>query len=383
MDNFLTQANDVQNKVVESLSRPVAQKIAYSWVTELIDSVTKFNSEDQYWQKLQKTVSEICQSHPESFMPFEAISKIINKIVAGEAASDEDKKVIGSTSASARILNRDHREVRRRQKCGPQNINMRQVYVLGENGFYGFSCDFTNIVRFSEMPTEIIEELEKQKKDFSEIDMKEMANYVNKNIDHIKEKYKCNWHGFFRLRPDDAAVMLARMHGFMWHDMMFVVIQQEFFKDKNYWVNVDFTEKIPEVDTKKKKIVLTDKKVINLDFFPFAYQPRLYPLGDFYDAVRDKEVVNKIIHSAENLSDMNGHPAFDYYWAVVPGISCNNPSIKHPDGVYRVNDGKVQEFKDEISATKYVDFMMVRDKSIVPAILGERDGKCYFLGMLS
>jgi hypothetical protein len=233
------------------------------------------------------------------------------------------------------------------------------------------------MARFSTMPEEVSLKMNNQKTDFAKFGLSEMANVVGRKLESMKLVDNDLWQGFHRIKPSDAATILALMHGMAWHDMMYVVAPASNMP-KDLFVAYDPIEAVPEVDPVKKQITIKDRKLGNFDYLSFSYQPRLYPLHSFPD---HPAKVQEIIGIVENLSDTNGKPAFDYYWVLVPGIGVNHPTIKHPDGVYRLNIGAVKEFKTEMEAAKALDIALVKDRIIMPCVLGEREGQCYFLSL--
>jgi hypothetical protein len=76
---------------------------------------------------------------------------------------------------------------------------------------------------------------------------------------------------------------------------------------------------------------------------------------------------------------MNGKPIFDQYWAIVPGILPSIEEFCYSGTCVLKRDDQCELFKDQESFLKALDHMLITKGAINPAILGEIDGKCYFV----
>ncbi len=158
------------------------------------------------------------------------------------------------------------------------------------------------------------------------------------------------------------------------------------FFETNYWAEmVDKAVDTKEKEELKKLLVMKDKKLAFADSVSFSYQPRLYPLAKFGNMPKD---VTEVITKVESMPELNGCPAFDYYWVLMPSININHPFFRHKDG-WRVRarrqesggwtDLELKTYSDEYEAALALDQTLLCDGYFVPVVLGERDGKCFFL----
>jgi len=92
-----------------------------------------------------------------------------------------------------------------------------------------------------------------------------------------------------------------------------------------------------------------------------------------------------IIKSLEAFHDMQDRPVFDHYWVICP-------SVDYPHTTYDLSgagttkhylifndENKVQGFKSQEKAYNALDFMLTNNGSMNPVLLGEMNGKCYFI----
>ena len=55
--------------------------------------------------------------------------------------------------------------------------------------------------------------------------MIELSGLVGRILGQKKTIHNDSWLGFHRLTPSEAALVLARMHSYVWHDLLFVMEQ--------------------------------------------------------------------------------------------------------------------------------------------------------------
>jgi len=278
----------------------------------------------------------------------------------------------------------DFREAKRQVK----HVSMKQVYMMGENGFYGKPDNFEMCVRNSKNYVDEIASLKVQQEVFVSHGMNEVANTVKKRIASLEEMRDECYLGFHRLKPSDAAVISARQHGLKWHELHFLTVPFKYF-ELSYWSGsvADRKEEERNKDELKKLLVMKDKKLAFVDSVAFTYQPRLYPLAKF--GIMPKEVT-EVITKVESMPELNGCPVFDYYWVLMPSININHPYFRQKDGwkvrVRRQEAGgwtdlELKSYTDEYDAAFALDQTLMCDGYFAPVVLGERDGKCYFLSI--
>jgi len=137
----------------------------------------------------------------------------------------------------------------------------------------------------------------------------QMADHIDENLNKIKSIFKNNYFGYKELSISNAAVILAKMHG---------------FKLENNYCDCSISYK------------------------KLNYKPKVYPIHEL-DGIKTTRVTNL-------MRRLEKKPLFDHYFAVVPSYS---------------NDGK--DFSNSEILNK------ISKNDIIPAIMGERGFKTYFI----
>jgi hypothetical protein len=107
----------------------------------------------------------------------------------------------------------------------------------------------------------------------------------------------------------------------------------------------------------------------------YPYEPRVYPLFELWDIA--PESVVKTIGLLEEFPDANNKPIFDHFGVIVPGIGLSYQQNK--GYVFLDENGMAQIFPVREMALKALDKIMIKGKYLYPIIIGEKDGKCYFI----
>jgi hypothetical protein len=275
------------------------------------------------------------------------------------------------------IKNPQERHLAREVKksASTQQVSLIKNYASGENYFHDKPDDMRSLVRFVNDETQI-HALNEKIKTFSHHKMNEVCRTLEKRINLIKEFNKENYCGFHKIKTSDAAILLAKMHGFRLNDYNQLIVPYRFFDGCYFWAN-----KETDLEEQKKGIILKEKRVLAETTKPvsgFSYQARLYLVSAFDDI---PERTRKILGLVECLPDLGNNPAFDYYWVLVPSINVNHPMVKKDNKWKIYVDSEERLFDDEHSVANKLDRMMIEKGIFTPMILGERDGSCYFISM--
>ena len=82
--------------------------------------------------------------------------------------------------------------------------------------------------------------------------------------------------------------------------------------------------------------------------------------------------VLKTIQLLEQFPEANNRPIFDHYGIIVPSIQYNHESFYDLNGMI-VRHGSIDE------SGKALDRMLIKEKYFYPIVVGEKDGKCFFI----
>jgi hypothetical protein len=286
------------------------------------------------------------------------------------------------------LKDQSRRDTIRSDKKYVKHINLKNLYVSGENCFYTKPETFGSYVCQSEEWKNTLSLLKKQQIMFESRGLKEIATVYQKRSVKLEEEANDGVLGFHRLKPDDASLVLARYHNFRWNDPQVMVMAPfKYFDDKPFWQDekeiineqrryedIDEMRRVEEV---KRWIVFKEKKLNVVETIGFQYQPRLYPLSMF--KLPRPERVTKI------LSILETHPVlFDFLWVVVPSINISHPLLyKKSENKWLIRniDGKMEVFDNDTDAAIALDYRLIQDNRLMPLLLAERDGKCYLIGL--
>lgn len=277
----------------------------------------------------------------------------------------------------------EDRKTQRGIKKQIKSVGLKSIFQGGENTFYGRPAHFKRFARNSGYWHTEMKELQERQDMFASKHMNEMAHAFAKRMRALEESISDTL-GFFRIKPDEAAVILARLHNFKWNDTGIVTISSKYFDGCHFWAEGATVETEEEKNDAMKKAL-----ILNTRFIPtgigtvfFNYQPRMYPLPLWNARVAAPDRVQKVIDRSEHFAALNRTPFFDYYWVLVPSININHPLIQKTKDHYTIREGNVNVvYTDPNEAAFSLDAILVKEGYVVPIIIGERDGKCYFLSM--
>jgi hypothetical protein len=191
----------------------------------------------------------------------------------------------------------------------------------GESVWFGLPEDFCIYARNSKAYEQQVVNIKQRAEKYKNLGCATLFKEIQKSIDEFEDNFKQSYYGFHRLKMTDAAIILAKMHGFelaMAGDNYEIVAKAELFDD---------------IKDPAAKVC--------------AYTPVAYPSH----AIILPEPMQKMIAFLEAFPEAGGKPIFDHYIFVVPNI---HPFLPQPEK--RAMDG-----------------------IFLPILMGEKDGKCFFI----
>lgn len=178
---------------------------------------------------------------------------------------------------------------------------------------------------------------------YKEIGCVSMAKIIMDSVSSFCKQHHEVHYGFNRLTITNASVILAKM-------------LECNFCDKIYWPAYKFET--------------------NFGFHNgMEYQPRVYQYEEFSDTISIK--MEKVIHFLDNYPEIGGKPIFDNYLVLVPSVRFGC----HSDGKYYFNIDEGINFStdNKKEAMKVLDDALIHSRETLPILLGEKDGKCFFI----
>lgn len=305
---------------------------------------------------------------------------------AAKAVFEADSPVRGLLDLLAwkkpRLLKDEGERKRARGAKGVVTVSVQRLLQGDENGFYIRPADFRLFARFSQHFVSVTEQLEARRLLLHSHKMPEQAKAQRQRIEDVHSYLANPYLGFFRVRPTDAAIVLAKMSGFTLTDGA-VSIRAKSLKSP-VWSQPDDGgrgEYIAEV-TKSAEFhnFMVQRKSGNaVDLAVLTYNCRMYPPHLW--PIQASGLAAEALQRVERLRDIDGKCAFDYYWIMVPGVGVQHPIFVQDKDFVVKNGDVVTKTRNAADAQLLADVSMVQQGNVAPIILGERDGLTYFISM--
>lgn len=213
---------------------------------------------------------------------------------------------------------------------------------------------------------------------FSSIGCVSIASRFVKRQRLISKMLEESYMGFIRTRMNLAGMVAAKFHGCTDIDGLGMLgWSPERFADNPPWLQPDVSY----------NVVLPGQKVArrqNIGSVPYAgmipCEVRAYPLHQYPGEVSGHAA--KVLEHLEAFPETGGRAAFDHFWALVPSIQTESLPFNY-GGHYAICD------KDDLVCYRRVeelhtalDAMLIRQGVVHSVLLGETDGKCYFVSIM-
>lgn len=268
--------------------------------------------------------------------------------------------------------NKEREEIRLTKRM--QIIDLQGIYKKGKSEAWDCQPDnFTRFLRFDTAFQDDIKLAEKKAKRYEELGCSSMAAEIRKSIASFNEHMEQSYYGFNRITMTSAAIILAKSLEFEFFTQSYsdnkVIVNRSFFGKYNL-DSESFLEFSPYVSQLAGSPIYTQKQ----NLLPFDYEPRVYPLHEFIDITPDN--VKNAISLLEKFPDASDKPIFDHFGVIVPSIAIPKINEKYS---FLDEQGLVHSFSIRDDALKSLDRILIKGNYIYPIVVGERDGKCYFI----
>jgi len=258
----------------------------------------------------------------------------------------------------------DRERVRNRKRM--QCIDLRSLCKKGDEVWSAQPSSFTKFIRYDMAYQEELARVEKKAQRYLDLGLTDMYSEIMKTVEAFRQQIEDSYYGFNRVTMTSAAVILAKSLDYNMHQPFLlaefsntreyrIVVEPRHFKGYNFFVEGG-------------GLVLRHPEPT-----PVLYEPRVYPLHEFWPAA--SQTVKDIINLTENFPDASGKPVFDHYGVIVPGLAYPKKDPRFVD-----EEGRVAAFDTMEEAKKALDLTLIKKQCIIPIIVGEKDGKCYFIG---
>lgn len=264
-----------------------------------------------------------------------------------------------------------------------QIIDLQSVYKKGEDIWNAQPDNFSRFLRFDTAYQEDLKLAEKKAERYDELGCIALADEIRKSIEAFRENMEQSYYGFNRITMTSAAVILAKSLDYTFippHDVNTgtyghyrveakILVNRSFFGKYNFDPE-QVLEFLPYVSQVAGSPIFNHRHQA-----PFDYEPRVYPLHEFSDIMPDS--VKETVSMLEAFPDAGGKPIFDHFGVIVPGISF--PREKDLMYTFVDKQGLAQSHAVREAALKALDTILIKNEYFYPIIVGEKDGKCFFI----
>jgi hypothetical protein len=290
------------------------------------------------------------------------------------------RKIESPTKLYLRMLKSSDNRMELRQTKRMQNIDLQNSYSKGDYFWRSQPNCFTKFLRFDNSYLDDLQEAEKKAKKYKELGCNFLYEEINKSIESFKETIKDNHFGFNRITMTNAAIILAKSLNFEFssqekvNNFGAVRIESQITINRDFFEGLIFEkDNIQQYDYRlsilAKSHIFTPKKNE-----PFIYQPRIYPLHEFMEFA--SEETKESISILEKFPEASDKPIFDHFGIIVPSILIE----KDENNLYSFSiNGISYCFENKEEAEKSLDLILVKKEYLPSIIVGDKDGKCYFL----
>jgi hypothetical protein len=239
-----------------------------------------------------------------------------------------------------------------------QVIDLQAFYKKGEESWNAQPDCFKQFIRYDSAYMRELKQAEKKMKRYQELGCQSLASEISKSIEVFRENMEQAYYGFNRITMTSAAIILAKSMFYNYSPSCQISAGGHIMKiEAQVTVNRSFF----------KDIYFDSSLVVDATYH---YEPKVYPFHELKDVASDE--VLQTIKMLENFPEANNKPIFDHFGVIVPSIAYRNKMFKNENGI-------LQDYAVLEDCQKEMDKMFIRNKCFYPIIVGEKDGKCFFI----
>lgn len=251
----------------------------------------------------------------------------------------------------------DRDRLRRSKKTQP--IDLQALWKKGDDLWSSLPDDFSRFLRFDSAYEDDLAQAVTKMKRYEELGCTTLASEMQATINLFRETMQQSYYGFNRVTMTNAAVVLAKFHGY------------RFVAERNITFGGVSCTGSSRVEASQDAIGDYVFSVDESSTNPaFVYQPKVYCYHSMEDLA--SEEIRSTVCFLESFPEANGKPIFDHFGVIVPSVTYNGMCLRDSSGL-------IHKFSDQQEVSCALDRSLVKTKSVVPILVGERDNKCYFI----
>lgn len=287
-------------------------------------------------------------------MDFDQLLDQIKKEIVSKVGKQPEFKRIGNPRINGQYIrflgSRADRDDLRKNKI-VHTVELSSFYKKSNWSWSAQPSDFSLYKRFDNSYQKELKKVRQKAEQYLQLGCKELYEGIAETIIDTEAVFNDSYLGFHRITMTNASVIAAKLHGYACHKLE---INNSNPNQKTF-ISASLNS-FPNFPLVKYTVYSPNS---------FMYKPRVYPYYEM-QAVAPPQVTNLIEH-LEDCAYLNG-AAFDHYMVLIPSIDYCKETIDI-----------ASENNQDIEVVKYLDMELIRKEHLVPILLGERDGKCYFL----
>jgi len=286
---------------------------------------------------------------------------------------EKELKAIGSPYDNQQLVRllptREERDVVRKTK-EVRDIRLGYYLKKGESVWAGLPTTFDMFIRHSTLYRQEVDKAKKKADKFASLGCVSMAKVVEDSIASFSEKIGDSHYGFHRVTLANAALIAAKMYKFPinFKTPETLKVPKDFFGYDLHPCKGDVIV--------SKRGSRTPHMIGTLAPSLMDYAPRVYPVHRLVKTMSNQML--KVLDRLESFPEADDKSLFDHYLVVVPSVRCPK-DMDNKLSFYERNAKTRSVFKNEKEANEALDIHLITIGTVHPLLLGEKDGKCYFI----
>jgi len=296
-------------------------------------------------------ILRLCQHAKEQGMTevFPHLSKASSYALPKELKSIDDPRRVNRWIRLLRSEKFKARETKQPQEVFVDRRRLSQMWDAVPD-------DFGMFMRYDEQYRNEMKIAEEQARRYEELGCPSNAKVIREEIEKFGNRFSHCYHGFHRITVMEAALILAKMHG-----AKLALDKLRLGSSEPPYVEFDQFS-----SWGLKKFVRAGISPRELRKGEAGYKPMVYPAHSV-PVPSDKMV--EVLDYLEGYPGLNRRSLFDHALVVWPEVDLSTHFKLYERQDERVWDVFQRECYDHL----------VQQRELVPVLLGERDGKCYFI----
>lgn len=264
-----------------------------------------------------------------------------------------------------------------------KNIDLKEWQKNSIKTWNTYPSTFRVFVRQSDYRQKELEASSARSAKLEAIGATVLASSMSKSVEQMNKFVNETYIGFYKLKMVDASVILAKVHNATFHNTSnetgIITMPRKLFDEHKFWLEGEINFPVSKDHRKnpKRKATVHVKGFIIPDYYTFS--PRSYPIHEF--SATKPPHIQEAIDVCESHPDIDGKVAYDQYWVVVPGLELTQETFNFTSSWILRQGDTCERFDTQEEIQSALDVRLTEAGVLHPVLLGEKDGKCYFIAL--